>query len=48
MIRTIHTDTIIENIKEMCIEANHFLSSDMDSAMKDALKKETSTPLDCK
>ena len=27
--RTIHTEEIISNIKEMCIEANHFLSPDM-------------------
>ena len=43
MIRTIHINDVIKHIKEMCIEANHFLSSDMDRAMKDALKKETST-----
>ncbi len=30
--RTIHTLEIIENIKEMSIEANHFLSEDMDKA----------------
>jgi len=39
MIRTIHTNEIVENIKEMCIEANHFLSSDM----KDALSKAVGT-----
>lgn len=33
MIRTIHTDIIVENIKEMCIEANHYLSSDMKDAL---------------
>lgn len=42
MIRTIQTDTIIENIKEMCIEANHYLSSDMDKAMKAAVGTEKS------
>lgn len=42
MIRTIQTDTIIENIKEMCIEANHYLSSDMDKAMKSAVGTEKS------
>lgn len=42
MIRTIQTDTIIENIKEMCIEANHYLSSDMDKAMKAAAGTEKS------
>lgn len=43
MIRTINTDKITETIKEMCIEANHFLSKDMDKAMKDAVEKEEST-----
>ena len=42
MIRTIETTEIIKNIKEMCIEANHFLSSDMDSALKQATEKEKS------
>lgn len=42
MIRTIHIKEITENIKEMCIEANHFLSPDMDRAMKLAAEKETS------
>lgn len=34
MIRTIQTDEIKKNIKEMCIQANHYLSADMDAAMK--------------
>ena len=42
MIRTVDTTTIIQNIKEMCIEANHFLSSDMDSALKQAVENEKS------
>lgn len=42
MIRTIQTEQIIENIKEMCIEANHYLSSDMDKAMKEAVETEKS------
>ena len=42
MIRNIHTDTIIENIKEMCIEANHFLSPDMTVALENATKQEKS------
>lgn len=41
MIRTIHTDTIIENIKEMCIETNHFLSPDMKEALQRASSGET-------
>ena len=40
--RTIHINEITNNIKEMCIEANHFLSPDMDAAMKKALEDEES------
>ena len=36
MIRTVQLSEITENIKEMCIEANHFLSPDMAEAMKQA------------
>ena len=42
MIRTIHTNEIIKNIKEMCIEANHFLTDDMKEALKNAYKQEES------
>ena len=42
MIRTVDTNVIIENIKEMCIEANHFLSDDMDCALKQAVESEKS------
>ncbi|MEF9999234.1 MAG: fumarate hydratase [Lachnospiraceae bacterium] len=42
MIRCIQTEIIINCIKEMCIEANHFLSEDMDMAMKRAVKEEKS------
>lgn len=42
MIRTIHTDKIIEIVAEMCIEANHFLSDDMKQAMKEAAESEKS------
>lgn len=42
MIRTIHVDEIINNIKEMCIEANYYLSEDMEKAMKNASYKEQS------
>lgn len=38
--RTIHVDTIIENIKEMCIEANHFLTPDMKNALNLAKEQE--------
>lgn len=39
--RTIHTDDIICNVKEMCIEANLHLSKDMAEAMKSAKGAET-------
>ena len=42
MIRNIHTDTIIQTIKEMCIKANHFLSADMRESLEKALKNEKS------
>lgn len=40
--RTINVAEITENIKEMCIEANHFLAQDMDAAMKTAADSEES------
>ena len=40
--RTIEVSEITENIKEMCIEANHFLTKDMDAAMKKAADNEKS------
>lgn len=42
MIRTIQTEDLIDVVKEMCIKANHFLSPDMDRAMKCALETEKS------
>ena len=42
MIRTVNTEDIVKNIKEMCIEANHYLSKDMDKALKDATASEKS------
>ena len=42
MIRTIQVDEITKNIKEMCIEANHFLSADMRQALCEAEQKEIS------
>ncbi len=42
MIRQINTDIIIKNIREMCIQANHQLSSDMEQALKKAVKTEKS------
>ena len=40
--RTIQTTEITKNIKEMCIEANHFLTPDMDEALKNAVCTEKS------
>lgn len=38
--RTLNVSEITENIKEMCIEANHFLSEDMQCALKAAADSE--------
>ena len=40
--RTINTSEITKNIKEMCIEANHFLAPDMKDAMENAVTTEKS------
>ena len=40
--RNISVKEITKNIKEMCIEANHFLSEDMKNAIDNAYKKEVS------
>jgi fumarate hydratase subunit alpha len=40
--RNISTDEITKNIKEMCIEANLKLASDVDTRVRGAAKKETS------
>ena len=40
--RTIETEEITRNIKEMCIEANHFLSQDMSRVMAQAAQTEGS------
>lgn len=44
MLRTINVQEITKNIKEMCIEANHFLSPDMKTALEKA-KGEEESPL---
>ena len=41
--RTLHTDEIIKNVKEMCIEANLHLSQDMSKAIQNAKETETGT-----
>ena len=40
MVRKIDVADITRNIKEMCIEANHFLSGDMAAVMKEAAQAE--------
>ena len=42
MIRTVNVGEITENIREMCIEANHFLSPDMGRALTRAVRAEES------
>ena len=37
--RNISVNEITKNIKEMCIEANHFLSNDMKKAINNAYEK---------
>ncbi|MCD7862217.1 MAG: fumarate hydratase [Lachnospiraceae bacterium] len=41
--RTISVSEITDNIRDMCIEANHFLTPDMKAALADAKEKETSS-----
>lgn len=41
MVRSVDVKLLTENIKEMCIQANHYLAPDMDKAMKNAHEKET-------
>jgi fumarate hydratase subunit alpha len=43
MIRTVKAEEITKNIKEMCIEANHVLSKDMEELFMQSAKKEKST-----
>ena len=40
--RNVNVSEIIKNIKEMCIEANHFLSEDMKKVFKNAVDSEES------
>ena len=41
MVRSVNVELLTENIKEMCIQANHFLAPDMDKAMRSAHERET-------
>ena len=40
--RDVNVDKVTENIKEMCIEANHFLTDDMQKVFKNAVVSEES------
>lgn len=40
--KTIKVEDVTRNIREMCIEANHFLTEDMQEALTEAGKKEVS------
>lgn len=42
MLKTVKTEIISSTIKEMCIEANHFLSDDMIACMRHAAEQEKS------
>lgn len=42
MIRTIDVSEITKNVKEMCIEANYYLSDDMKNALQTAVRTEES------
>lgn len=41
MVRSVNVELLTENIREMCIQANHFLAPDMDRAMREGHEKET-------
>ena len=40
MIREVNTDLVTSAVREMCIEINHFISPDMDAALKKAAAEE--------
>ena len=40
--RTVQASEITKNIREMCIEANHFLSDDMKKVFNESVEKEES------
>lgn len=41
MVRSVNVELLTDNIKEMCIQANHYLAPDMDRVMKNACERET-------
>ena len=47
MIREINVKELTDNISEMCIQANHYLSPDMDACMKQAVETEKSELGNC-
>lgn len=42
MLRELHVEKITENIREMCIEANHYLTPDMEKILKESVESEKS------
>lgn len=40
--RTINVEKVTETVKEMCIEATHFLSPDMEKALNNSYENEQS------
>ncbi len=40
--RTVQASEITKNIREMCIEANHFLSDDMKKVFDESVRREES------
>lgn len=40
--REVHSEILTQNIKEMCIEANHYLSPDMEKVFKNSINNEKS------
>ena len=48
MMREVNVQEITDNIKEMCIEANHFLTDDMKNVFEKAAIKESPVNIECK
>lgn len=41
MVRNVDVELLTKNIKEMCIQANHYLAPDMEKAMREVCEKES-------
>ena len=41
MVRNVDVELLTKNIKEMCIQANHYLAPDIEKAMREACEKES-------